>query len=237
MRLNPFRSRTAESASSQPAAHAADAHDDAADVGPYRIHQIERLVYDDAGRRFDPRTHRWTKTTDPARGRGADLLAVATWLQRESGHPRRMPVGVMGNESPSPGEIATATHLGRALARMGLAVLVVSRGEIAAAACKGAADADGDAISLVGTETDAATIEHATITLPCGLAANAVFASAPLAIVTIGEGCENQPELVSARATGATVIPIKLRGEVDETVRGAPLEPVMERLAARVMGI
>lgn len=191
---------------------------------PFRIHLVERVVYDGAGRRFDPRTHAWVATGDAARGKAADLLGTATWLQRDSGYARRQPVAVLGAPQPSADERFTAAALGRALARLHLPVLLVDDGEIARAAAKGADDADGLVVSLT---TEARAAEGARLVLPADEYVGALLSRVALCAVTIGA--------VAIAAPLPTTFAIELDPRMEHGPRGAPLDAVLDGIARTLL--
>ena len=61
-------------------------------------------LFDAAGRKFDPVTRTWQASDRPLAAASEawfDAIAAATWLQRESSHPLRIPVGVIGPREAS----------------------------------------------------------------------------------------------------------------------------------------
>ena len=53
-------------------------------------------------------------------GREVTPIAAVEWLQKTSGVPCRVPVGVIGGRQATPDQLAAAEAIGRHLARMGL---------------------------------------------------------------------------------------------------------------------
>ncbi len=53
-----------------------------------------------------------------ASGEPVDAIAAATWLQRESPHPLRVPIGVIGPRDATPLQLANAGQVGKGLAHM-----------------------------------------------------------------------------------------------------------------------
>ncbi len=51
------------------------------------------------------------------RSRPVDAIGAVTWLQRDSGHPLRVPIGVIGPRDATPAQIAAAFEVGERLAR------------------------------------------------------------------------------------------------------------------------
>ena len=114
-------------------------------------------LFDAAGRQFDPAAREWIAGEAPL-GEAIDLVTAATWLQRESGHPLRIPVGVVGTRDASASQRAAAEAVGRGLAAMGLLVLCGGRTGVMDAVCKGVEDAGGVPIGqLPGRDASDAT--------------------------------------------------------------------------------
>ena len=126
------------------------------------------------------------------------------WLQRDSGHPRREPVGVVGGRRASADELAKAHALGAALAKVGCAVLCGGRGGVMRAACEGVASAGGISIGLLPGDTIADANDAVTVPLATGLgyARNAVIARASMCLVSIGGSYGTISELALAMQGG-----------------------------------
>src|SRR5450631_3939629 len=93
----------------------------------YRLDAAAGLLSDAHGRRFDAASRAWLRSDVDASGDRVDAVAAATWLQRESGHPLRIPIGVIGPREASPSQLAVAEAVGRGLAQMGFAVVCGGR--------------------------------------------------------------------------------------------------------------
>jgi hypothetical protein len=166
-----------------------------------------RALFDDGGRRLDLATREWI-AGEPARGEPIDLVAAATWLQRESGHPHRVPVGVVGTRDASAAQRAAAEAVGRGLAEMGFLVLCGGRTGVMEAVCKGVAEAGGVSIGLLPGRDAADANAYATyvITTGIGEARNAIIARAPLCLVAIGGGFGTLTEVAFGRNYGKLVV-------------------------------
>src|SRR5262245_48813526 len=104
----------------------------------FRLDRARAALFDELGRRFDAERRLWQDATVAANGDEIDAIAAATWQQRESGHPLRVPIGVIGPRDASPAQLAIAEDLGRRLARMGHAILCGGRHGVMEAVCRGA---------------------------------------------------------------------------------------------------
>lgn len=139
-------------------------------------------------RRFDAAARTWY---DGASATGETIAPrdAVTWLQKESGHRLRTPVGVIGPRDARAEQLAIAEAIGAGLARMGLALVCGGRQGIMEAVCRGSAAQGGISIGLLPeTEPDHA---NAFVTVPIatgiGEARNALVARAALCLVVIGD--------------------------------------------------
>ena len=60
---------------------------------------------------FDPGGRHW-RATGEVQGSEISFVAAATWLQRESGHPLRQPIGVIGPREATVEQMAAAEAIG-----------------------------------------------------------------------------------------------------------------------------
>jgi uncharacterized protein (TIGR00725 family) len=138
--------------------------------------------------RFDPEARVWRP--DSARGTPVALREAVRWLQRESGHPCRPPIGVIGAREATEAHLEFATALGRGLAEMGVALLCGGLIGVMTAVSRGAAEAGGTVVGLL-PDGDWRTA-NPWVTIPIatgiGVARNAIIARASLALVAVGGG-------------------------------------------------
>lgn len=172
-----------------------------------KLDRATRALFDERGRRLDLASREWVAGEAP-RGEAVDALAAATWLQRESDHPHRVPVGVVGTRDATPAQRAAAEAVGRGLAAMGFAVLCGGRTGVMEAVCKGVADAGGVSIGLLPGRDVADANPYATYVITSGIgeARNAIIARAPLCLVAIGGGFGTLTEVAFARNYGKLVV-------------------------------
>ena len=127
-----------------------------------RFDRRRGVLLDGAGRRFDPARRAWLPAApDPTRAPTAtpgptpiesEALAArdaARWLQRESGYPWRVPVGVIGPRRASDPQLEAAEAVGTTLGAMGLTIVCGGREGVMEAVCRGAARAGGLSIGLL----------------------------------------------------------------------------------------
>jgi uncharacterized protein (TIGR00725 family) len=197
-----------------------------------------RSLFDSTGRRFDPATRTWRADGAPS-GDGVDMVTAATWLQRESGHPIRMPVGVVGTRDASPAQRAAAEAVGRGLAAMGFLVLCGGRTGVMEAVCKGVAEAGGVSIGLLPGRDVSDANAYATwvITTGIGEARNAIIARAPLCLVAIGGGFGTLTEVAFGRNYGKLVVGLENAPQAAGVVHVASPAEALELVARCAFGM
>lgn len=171
------------------------------------LHRPSATLRDGAGRRFDLASHVWQSAADAPEGEPVDAAAAVRWLQRESGRPCRVPVGVIGGRQAGAEQLALAEQVGAALAGMGLAVLCGGREGVMAACCRGVAQAGGVSIGLLPEETIAHANPHLTyaIATGIGIARNAIIARGALCLVAVGGGLGTLSEIALGLQFGKRV--------------------------------
>ena len=78
----------------------------------YSLDRAAAILSDAAGRVFDPRSRQWSAGVGGGSGESVDARGAVAWLQRESGAPIRVPVGVIGPREADPAQLAAAEGVG-----------------------------------------------------------------------------------------------------------------------------
>lgn len=143
----------------------------------------------DAGRRFDPVMRVWQPEAPPAGLTAIDPVDAVRWLQHESGHRLRTPVGVIGPRDAGVEQLAIAEAVGAGLAQLGLAIVCGGRQGIMEAACRGAATHGGVSVGLLPEADPGLANPYVTVPIATGIgeARNALVARAALCLVAIGD--------------------------------------------------
>jgi uncharacterized protein (TIGR00725 family) len=143
---------------------------------------------DGRGRCFDPEARNWRALEGAVSGDPVDPVEAVAWLQRDSGRPCRVPVGVIGGRSAGARQMETAEAVGAGLAALGLTVLCGGREGVMEAVCRGAARAGGLTVGLLPDDDWRAANRHVRVPIATGIsvARNAVIARAALALIAIG---------------------------------------------------
>ncbi len=191
------------------------------------------------GARFESHCLRWVPGTLPEGAQAATLQEGVRWLQRRSGTPVRVPVGVLGPENPTREQLDTARQVGRCLAEMGLVVLCGGRQGVAGAACEGAAQAGGVSVGLLAEDDWGAAAPHASVVLSTGLggARAAVIARAALCLTAVGGGLATLVEIATAVQYRRPVFAFPGSPDVPGSVRVRDTADLCQRVCAAVLGL
>ena len=207
----------------------------------FKLDRARGALFDAAGRRFDAATRSWRAAgesgggsdissgaaLDVASAGGAqpaasvvesvDAIAAATWLQRESRHPLRVPVGVIGPRDATPAQIAKSYEIGEGLAGAGFVVVCGGRQGVMQAVCEGVARGGGLSIGLLpdADASQANPFVGVVIATGIGEARNALIARAALCLIAIGDSFGTLSEVALGRQFGKTVIGLEGAAHVD----------------------
>jgi len=213
--------------------------------GIFRLDRSARALYNGKGQRWDPVARSWRdspESHDTDQGErppdeAMDAIAAATWLQRESGHPVRVPIGVIGPHEATPGQIAAAERVGAGLAAMGLAIVCGGREGVMEAVCRGAARHDGIAIGILPDTDPSLANSHVTISLATGLgeARNAVIARAALALIAIGDSYGTLSEVALGLHFGKRVIGLEGAARIAGVEHVASADAALNAIALHVL--
>ena len=171
------------------------------------ISDVDGLVGDARGSRFDPWARRWSDPKPlPDDARPAGAAEAVAWLFARP-DCRRVPIGVIGPREPTETQAQTAETLGRRLGALNLTVLTGGRGGVMAAASRGVRSGGGLTIALQPgddweTANDAVALPLAT---GIGSARNALIARASLALVAVGGSYGTLTEIAYGLHFGRTV--------------------------------
>lgn len=204
----------------------------------YRLDRAQRILFDANGRRFDPHLRTWSDSSTPATGELVDSIAAASWLQRQSGAPVRVPVGVIGPREATSAQLLAAENVGRGLATMGFVVICGGRQGVMEAVCKGAAGAGGVAIGMLPDADPSFANAHVGIVIATGIgeARNALIARASLCLVAIGDSFGTLSEVALGRQFGKRVIGLEGAARVEGVVHVATVDQALEEIALCALG-
>lgn len=208
--------------------------------GIFRLDRSARALYNAKGQRWDPVARSWRDSAEPrvtGRDEPMDAIAAATWLQRESGHPVRVPIGVIGPREATQDQIAAGESVGAGLAAMGLVIVCGGREGVMEAVCRGAARHGGIAIGILPDTDPGLANSHVTISLATGLgeARNAVIARAALALIAIGDSYGTLSEVALGLHFGKRVIGIKGAARISGVEHVASADAALNAVALHVL--
>lgn len=208
----------------------------------FDLDRAARELYDAEGRRFDASTRTWTFVRSAERGphcERVDVAGAVAWLNRESGHPLRVPVGVIGPREASAAQMRAALRVGELLADCGLMVICGGRQGVMQAVSEGVARVGGTSIGLL-PGPDASEANHfVTVAIATGIgeARNALIARASFAIVCIGDSYGTLSEVALGRQFGKLVVGLEGAARVDGVVHAASPEEAVARVAEAVLAV
>jgi uncharacterized protein (TIGR00725 family) len=138
---------------------------------------------------YDPATRQWQSAVAGTQAESMTATDAMRWLQAESGHPLRAPVGVIGPNEATPEQQAAARQVGSLLGRMRLTLLCGGRQGVMEAACRGAAEAGGLTIGLLPHADPDLANPFVTVPIASGIgeARNAIIAQAGACLVAVGD--------------------------------------------------
>jgi len=206
----------------------------------YRLDRAARVLFDQRGRAFDPIARQWAEAplANPPGAETIATTAAVTWLQKESGRPLRIPVGVIGPRAANPAQLAAAERIGAGLADMGLIVVCGGRGGVMQAVCEGVRRCGGLSIGLLPDASAEAANPHVTVALATGIgeARNALIARASLCLVAIGDSYGTLSEVALGLQFGKAVIGVEGAAQVEGVRHVATTDDALAQVARVVLG-
>ena len=185
----------------------------------FRLDRASGALIDVLGRRFDPVERRWDAGNARVAGdslESVDLLDAVAWLQRDSGHPLRVPVAVIGPREATDGQLAAALQVGELLARCGLVVICGGRHGVMQAVCEGVARNGGVSIGLLGDSDPALANPYARVIVATGIgeARNALIARSAFCLIALGDSLGTLSEVALGLHFGKAVFGLEGAAQV-----------------------
>jgi hypothetical protein len=207
----------------------------------FRLDRTNGTLLDAAGCRFDPAARRWSSAPAGAQEHAetVDAIAAVAWLQRDSGEPLRVPIGVIGPRDATERQLAAALEVGEWLARCGLTVLCGGRHGVMQAVCEGAARNGGLSIGLLPESDPSLANPYVTVPIATGIgeARNALIARAAFCLVAIGNSHGTLSEVALGRHFGKAIIGLEGAADVDGVRHVASAREAVEAVAGLVLGV
>jgi uncharacterized protein (TIGR00725 family) len=208
----------------------------------YKLDRKRGVLLDAAGRRLDSVTRQWlpaeaTRRTDALEA--VDAIGAVTWLQRESGHPLRVPIGVIGPREATDAQLAAALEVGELLGDCRLTVICGGRQGVMQAVCEGVARVGGLSIGLLPETDPAAANRYVGIAIATGIgeARNALIARAAFCLIAIGDSFGTLSEVALGRQFGKLVIGLEGAGNLEGVLHVSNARQAVDLVAEAVLGI
>jgi uncharacterized protein (TIGR00725 family) len=206
----------------------------------YRLDRARAALFDAEGRRFDPVGRAWLASEGaPEASEVVDAIAAATWLQRESGHRLRVPIGVIGPREASAAQLEAALECGELLAGCGFVVMCGGRHGVMQAVCEGVARVGGMSIGLLPDADPALANPFISVAIATGIgeARNALIARAAWCLIAIGDSFGTLSEVALGRQFGKLVIGLEGAARIDGVQHLATAHAAVTTVAERVLGV
>jgi len=201
----------------------------------FELDAARETLTDASGRQFDPVTRMWlpAQRAIVAGAARIDAIGAATWLQRESSHPLRIPVGVIGPREASAAQLKAALAVGELLAECGFIVVCGGRQGVMQAVCEGVARNGGTSIGLLPDSDPSQANRYVSVALATGIgeARNALIARASLCLVAIGDSFGTLSEVALGRHFGKRVFGLEGAARIDGVEHVADAQEAVTRVA------
>ena len=205
----------------------------------FRLDRTRALLFDAAGQRLDLVTRTWVSThTDATDGESLGAIEAAAWVQRETRHRLRVPIGVVGPRDATQPQLAAALTVGELLADCGFGVVCGGRHGVMQAVCEGVARNGGLSIGLLPDADPSPANPFVDVVLATGIgeARNALIARAALCLIAIGNSFGTLSEVALGRQFGKLVVGLEDAPRVDGVVHVATAREAVTRVAMLALG-
>ena len=208
----------------------------------FRLARERSLLLDGAGRCFDPVARGWgkaAKSSDVEAAEAVDAIAAVAWLQRESGNPLRVPVGVIGPREATTQQLAAALEVGELLGDCRLTVICGGRGGVMQAVCEGVARVGGLSIGLLPEIDPAGANRFVGVPIATGIgeARNALIARAAFCLIAIGDSFGTLSEVALGRQFGKLVIGLEGAADLEGVRRAAGAREAVQIAAEAILAV
>ena len=208
----------------------------------FKLDRTARELCDATGRCFDTLTRGWTAAPSGEPGDNVetvDVIAAVTWLQHESRHPLRVPIGVIGPREATTAQLKAAMQVGELLADCGFVVICGGRQGVMQAVCEGVKRVGGMSIGLLPDTEPSPANPFVSVVLATGIgeARKARIARAAFCLIAIGDSFGTLSEVALGRQFGKLVIGLEGAAQLDGVIHAADAPAAVERVALAVLGL
>lgn len=204
-----------------------------------KLDRAHAVLDRDDGARFDPSTRGWTGHANGETGEAVTLRGAVGWLQRESGHALRVPIGVIGPRATTPAQMEAAEAVGRGLAQMGLSVICGGRQGVMEAVSRGVSGAGGTVIGLLPETDPALGNPYLSVAIATGIgeARNALIARAAFCLIAVGDSLGTLSEVALGLHFGKTVFGLAGAAAVEGVRHLDTADMVLDTVAKLILSI
>lgn len=205
----------------------------------FLLDRTARELRDADGRCFDTSTRTWTATPSGAPGDAVetiDAVAAVAWLQRESRHPLRLPIAVIGAPGAATAQFVAAMQVGELLGGCGLVTICAGDHGLAQALCDGVKRVGGVTIGVLPGADPAAANAFVSVILATGIgdACNALIVQTAFCLIAVGD---SPAGMAQARAAGKLVVGLAGAAPGPAVVHAADARAAVEVVALAVLGV
>ncbi len=202
----------------------------------FAIDRSRGLLFHD-GRAYAPGTRTWEAVPLPSSAEPADPVQALAWLQRESGHPMKAPIGIIGPNEATKEQVAVSAEVGAIVGRMGLAVLCGGRQGVMEGASRGTASVGGLTIGLLPHCDPSQANPFVTVAIASGIgeARNAIIAQASSCLIAVGDSHGTLSEVALGLRLGKRVFGLAGAAQVDGVMHLASTEELPAALAQELL--
>ena len=175
----------------------------------------------------------------PQRGGRLDAIGAATWVQRESYHPLRVPIGVIGPRDATSAQMKAALDGRRAARRMRIHRHCGGRQGVMQAVCEGVARNGGTSIGLLPEAEPSQANPFVSVAIATGIgeARNALIARASLCLIAIGDSFGTLSEVALGRQFGKLVIGLEGAPHIEGVEHVDDPREAVTRVAATALAL
>ena len=208
----------------------------------FDLDRAARELYDADGRRFDALTRTWTFVRSAEKGDACEkvgLLDAAAWVQKESEHPLRVPIGVIGPREATRDQMLAAMRIGEFLADCGFVLLCGGRHGVMQSVCEGSKRVGGMSVALLPDDDEAHANPFVDVVIATGIgeARNVLIARASFALIAIGNSFGTLSEVALGRQFGKRVIGLLGAARVEGVVHVDGVADALDLVARDVLGL
>jgi uncharacterized protein (TIGR00725 family) len=193
--------------------------------------------YTEEGLFFDLNSMQWMNDTSLPTNKIKITYQDAVKKIQKSKNKIKIPVGVIGTNSPNEEQYAIAQELGDAISFLGLSIICGGRAGVMEAVCRGVAKNDGISIGILPEGNTDNVNKFVTIPLATGVgfARNAIIASSALCLVAIGGGNGTLSEIAYGLQFGKRVLSINCDLIVNKMEYCFSIEEIIEKICKVIL--